>query len=217
MFIPRHPVVENQFCSYGSTTDTNGAGGVIAYAGSVVYAVEDATNEEALVKAYGSQADFAALGAEEKVPFGFLLQKVKTGYHSVHPTGFYMPGDLGSSDVIAQPTYDTNGAINGTKEVPVGVGHLGIYDTVHYTCKQTTTLGTVDDGDHMKPGQKLYAAANAGGRVTNCATVADNTDNDGECLVATAVGRVLKGVSAAKATANVSNVTLYPMRFKLLI
>jgi hypothetical protein len=39
MFIPRHPVVENQFCSYGEQTAqlALGIGGVIAYAGSVVY------------------------------------------------------------------------------------------------------------------------------------------------------------------------------------
>ena len=48
MFIPRHPVVENQFCSYGAQTATAaaGIGGVIAYAGSVVYLDPAATNEE---------------------------------------------------------------------------------------------------------------------------------------------------------------------------
>ena len=41
MFIPRHPVVENQFCSYGAQTASaaGGVGGVVAYAGSVVYLV----------------------------------------------------------------------------------------------------------------------------------------------------------------------------------
>jgi len=129
MFIPRHPVVENQFCSYGSQTATAaaGIGGVIAYAGSVVYLDETATNEEPIVKKM-------AYSASPFTPFGFLMQKVKTGYHQVHPAGFYMPGDLGSSDVIAQPSYTGAGVINGTKAVPVGVAHLGIWDTVHYTC-----------------------------------------------------------------------------------
>ncbi len=40
MFIPRHPVVENQFCSYSAqTSDVTGVGGVICYAGAVVFLV----------------------------------------------------------------------------------------------------------------------------------------------------------------------------------
>jgi hypothetical protein len=36
MFIPRHPVIEDQFCSYATQSGTGaaGVGGVIAYAGS---------------------------------------------------------------------------------------------------------------------------------------------------------------------------------------
>lgn len=75
-----------------------------------------------------------AYAATAYTPFGFLIQKVKTGYHRAHPVGFYMPGDLGSSDAIAQPSYSSAGAITGTKAVPVGVAHMGIWDTVHYTC-----------------------------------------------------------------------------------
>ena len=151
MFIPRHPVVENQFCSYGAVTSTaaaTGIGGVIAYAGSVVYLDSTADNEEAVVFKMASG----------KTPFGFLMQKVKTGYHQVHPTGFFMPGDLGSSDVIAQPSYNSSGAINGTKAVPVGIAHLGIYDTVHYTSESETGA--------LLPGETLYAAKDEA-KVTN--------------------------------------------------
>ena len=188
MFIPRHPVVENQFCKYGATTTPGGAGNVIAYAGSVVYLDATATNEEAVVMVMES----------DETPFGFLMQKVKTGYHSVHPVGMVLPGDLGSSDAIAQPVYDASGAITGTDEVPVGVAHLGIWDTVHYT---VDTPGT----NNMAPGDTLVTAT-ADGKVTN-----------GTGVNATIVGRVVKGASAAKVEANTDNTTLYPIRIKLLV
>jgi len=219
MFIPRHPVVENQFCSYheNESFGTAGVGGVICYAGSVLYLVEAATNEEPMVRAYSTQALFAALGTEEKIPFGFAMQKVKVGYHQVHPAGFMMPGDLGSSDVIAQPHYSTAGAIDGHKSAPLAVAHHGIWDTVHYTCKHAAGVIT----NYMKPGERLYPATCAGttpiGKVTNSSTVANNADDDGECLVATAVARVVKGASKAKCEANLANTTLYPIRIKLLI
>jgi hypothetical protein len=213
MFIPRHPVVENQFCSFGAQTDTTtGVGGVLCYAGAVLYLDPTATNEEAIVSAYGA---YSAGGYEE--PFGLSMQKVKTGYHQVHPTGYMMPGDLGSSDVIAQPSY-SSGAINGTKAAPLGVAHLGIWDTVHYTCAHTS--GTITAGSEMDPGDKLYVAANADSRVTNSSTVSTDTTNDGDCISAAAlyqVGRVVKGASKAKCEANIANTTLYPVRIKLFI
>ncbi len=208
MFIPRHPVVENQFCSYASQTATAaaGIGGVIAYAGSVVYLDPAATNQEPIVKKF--TFDTRAAGT----PFGFLMQKVKTGYHQVHPAGFYMPGDLGSSDVIAQPSYTGAGVINGTKAVPVGVAHLGIWDTVHYTTKGGAAAATA-----MLPGDSLYAAVDDA-KVTNSDTVTDGADDvAGEYANATVVARVVKGASAAKASANINNTTLYPIRIKLLI
>jgi hypothetical protein len=188
MFIPRHPVVENQFCKYGATTTAGGSGDVIAYAGAVVYLDAAATNEETIVK----------LMDTDQVPFGFLMQKVKTGYHNVHPVGMVLPGDLGSSDAIAQPVYDASGAITGTDEVPVGVAHLGIWDTVHYT---VDTKGT----DKMAPGETLVTAT-AAGKVTN-----------GTGVNSTSVARVVKGASAAKVEANIDNTTLFPIRVKLLV
>lgn len=202
MFIPRHPVVENQFCQYSAQTDSGavGIGGVVAYAGSVVYLDPAATNQEAMVKKM-------AHGVTES-PFGFTMQKVKTGYHQVHPVGFVMPGDLGSSDVIAQPTYNTSGAITGTKATPVGVAHLGIWETVHYTSTDVTSA--------LVPGQSLFPAADEA-KVTNSTVNSDGTDTAGERCSTTVVARVVKGVSAAKATANIANTTLYPVRIKLLI
>jgi len=219
MFIPRHPVIENQFCSYAEQTGTGsaGIGGVVAYAGSVVYLDATATNEEAMVKkmAYNESAF---------TPFGFLMQKVKTGYHQVHPSGYYMPGDLGSSDVIAQASYSAVGAVTGTKAAPVGIAHLGIYDTVHYTCVKTTVGTTSTVTTAMTPGLSLYAAADEG-KVTNSAVNATGDEDaetgdtgiGAECGGDVVVARVIKGASTAKCQANINNTTLYPIRIKLMI
>ena len=209
MFIPRHPVVENQFCKYAAqtTTGTAGIGGVVAYAGSVVYLDSTATNQEAMVKKMAHGATDA--------PFGMIMQKVKTGYHQVHPAGFMMPGDLGSSDVIAQPSYSSAGAITGTKEAPVGVAHLGIWDTVHYTC-----TGGASASAAMTPGLALYCAADEA-KLTNSTTNSNGTTDAATGArvngVTTQVATVVKGASLAKCQANIGNTVLYPIRVKLLI
>jgi len=207
MFIPRHSVVADQFCSYAENAGfgDSGAGNVVAYAGSVVYLDPTADNEESMVKKM-------AHGVTE-TPFGFIMQKVKVGYHAVHPTGFYMPGDLGSSDVIANPLYNSSGNIAGHKSAPVGVAHLGIYDTVHYQC---VVDGSGVVTSKMTPGQTLYPAANEA-RVTNSEVSSDATDTLGERCSATAVARVMKGASIAKCQANTDNVALTPIRIKLLV
>ena len=221
MFIPRHPVVENQFCVYGDqdATGTAGVGGVVAYAGACVYLYITAANQEAVVYKI-------AHTVSEEV-FGLLMQKVKTGYHQVHPTGFSMPGDLGSSDVIAQPNYDANGAIDGTKEAPLGVAHLGIWDTVHYTCAKTYS-GTWPNGTSaittsMDPGRPLYSAADEGKLTTSTDASNDgslNEDARGGDRTGSSTGQIgicMKGASDAKAVANIDNTTLYPIRVKLLV
>jgi len=213
MFIPRHPVVENQFCSYGAqTANATGVGAVVAYAGSVLWLDPAATNQEPIVYKM-------AYSASPYTPFGFAMQKVKTGYHQVHPTGFMMPGDLGSSDVIAQPSYDSNGDIEGTKEVPLGVAHLGIWDTVHYTCKMTASV--IGSGDNMNPGDVLRAAADEAkvtNNVDNAAGGTPATDKaNGAYCSEVQVGVVVKGASVAKCQANFNNTTLYPIRIKILI
>jgi hypothetical protein len=204
MFIPRHPVVENQFCSYGAQTGTSsaGVGGVVCYAGSVVYLDSTAANQEPIVLKMTS----------DQVPFGFAMQKVKTGYHQVHPTGFMMPGDLGSSDVIAQPDYDANGNIEGTKEAPLGVAHLGIWDTVHYTTERDAGTGDVEGT--MVPGDAMYASVDEAKVTTG---KAGETAAEGGRSNSTQVAVVMKGASTAKVQANVNNTTLYPIRIKLLV
>jgi hypothetical protein len=188
MFIPRHPVVENQFCQFwGQTTVSGGAGDVLAYAGSVCYLDTSAT--DATVKIYAANENYS--------PFGFLMQKVKTGYHSVHPAAFMMPGDLGSSDVIAQPSYDSNGAIDGSKPAPVGVAHLGIWDTIHYYHSAAINAGV---------GLGIRASS------MSEISVANRNSNQTQDIAMT-----VKGASAAQVTANVNNTTLYPIRVKILI
>jgi len=210
MFIPRQPVIENQFCKYASQTGTGseGVGGVIAYAGSVLYLKSDATNEESEVLRYNTFTEYGALTASEQIPFGVSMQKVKTGYHQVHPTGFMLPGDLGSSDVIAQAMYNASGVITGTREIPVGVAHNGLWDTCHYT---------VETDAKIAPGDFMYVAANAEGKMTNSTDTASDNTNDGKRMSTDVVARVLRGVSGNKAAANVANTVLYPIRVKLMI
>jgi hypothetical protein len=191
MFIPRHPVVENQFCQFHSqTTVSGGAGNVLAYAGSVCYL--DDSQTDSIVKIYAAN--------ENKVPFGFLMQKVKTGYHSIHPAGFMLPGDLGSSDVIAQPSYNANGQINGSKPAPVGVAHLGVWDTIHYW----------NNSAALNASTAMYVRKTSMSEICSAASTEHNTN-------AGIVAYVLKGASAAQVTANQNNTTLYPIRVKLVV
>jgi hypothetical protein len=201
MFSPRHTVIEDQFCQFNETSTSTGVGAVVAYAGAVCYLVNNAAQQEAIVDLYTAAGSYS--GAEA-VPFGFLMQTVKTGYHQVHPAGYYMPGDLGSSDVIAQPKYNSSGVITGTKYAPVGVAHLGIYDTIHYNVDSPGT--TV-----MKPGDMLYPDKTGSyGKINNANT---NVPTG----VSASVARVVKGASAAQVAATIANTTLYAIRIKLLI
>ena len=108
VFIPRDPVVQNQFLVHDSSqTSTETAGCVVHLTGDELVACVSGTGV---------------------VPYGFLMQNVKAE-SSAHPTGFRLPGDLGSSD-----------AFTGD---PVGVAHLGIYDTTHYDTGETYSAGDV--------------------------------------------------------------------------
>ncbi len=204
MFIPRHSVVENMYSIYGESSVATGIGGVVAYAGSVVYLDPTAANEDSIV--------FKMAHGVTETPFGVLMQKVKTDYHQVHPAGMVLDGDLGSSDAIAQPKYNASGVITGTKSVPVAVAHLGIWDTVHYTCVMSD--GTVTT--KMAPGATLYPAADEA-KLTNSTVSSDGTDTAGERCSSTAVARVMKGASIAKCQANIDNTALYAIRVKLLV
>ncbi len=107
VFIPRDPVVQNQFLTHDSEWIAT------ATAGAVVYLS-------------GDQLVAVVSGSPSGDPYGFLMQNVRAE-SSAHPTGFRLPGDLGSSD-----------AFTGD---PVGVAHLGIYDTTHYNTATTYTAG----------------------------------------------------------------------------
>jgi len=106
-FIPRDPVNQSQFLVHDSSQGdgTESAGAVVYLSGDQLVAV---------------------VSGSGNVPFGFLMQNVKAE-SSAHPTGFRMPGDLGSSD-----------AFTGD---PVGVAHLGLYDTTYYDTADTFTAG----------------------------------------------------------------------------
>jgi hypothetical protein len=115
VFIPRDPVVQNQFLAHDSSKGTTAtAGSVVSLSGDELVEVVSGTNT---------------------LPYGFLMQSVKAE-SSAHPTGFRLPGDLGSSD-----------AFTGD---PVAVAHLGLYDTTHYNTATTYAagdlLGVLNDG-----------------------------------------------------------------------
>ena len=106
VFIPRDPVSQNQFLTHDSTwANTATAGAVVQLSGDELVSPVSGTST---------------------YPYGFLMQNVKAE-SSAHPTGFRLPGDLGSSD-----------AFTGD---PVGVAHLGIYDTTFYNTATTYTAG----------------------------------------------------------------------------
>jgi hypothetical protein len=107
VFIPRDPVMQNQFLVHDSSKGTT------ATAGAVV--------------SLSASEKVEVVSGTLTVPYGFLMQNVKAE-SSAHPTGFRLPGDLGSSD-----------AFTGD---PVGVAHLGLYDTTFYdTAESAYTAG----------------------------------------------------------------------------
>lgn len=115
VFIPRDPVMQNQFLVHDSSKGTTAtAGAVVSLSASEKVEVVSGTNTH---------------------PYGFLMQNVKAE-SPAHPTGFRLPGDLGSSD-----------AFTGD---PVGVAHLGLYDTTFYdttaTYQRGDLLGVTGEG-----------------------------------------------------------------------
>ena len=186
MFIPRHPVVEDQFCKFAETTMSGGCGATAVYAGAVCYL--DNSQVDSIVRIYAAD--------EGDVAFGFLMQEIKVDYHAIHPVGYMLPGDMGSSTVIAQPKYDSNGVINGTVATPVGIAHLGIWDT---TCYYST--GALNAGTTLG----VRKAANS-----ELSNIDVNT-------VSTDCAKVVAGANATQVAGNVAGTTLYPIRVKLVI
>lgn len=103
----RHPIVENQFCTFDSETGES-------------YPIPAGR----LVKVTGVTADGRTVvdlvsDAEADQVFGFLMQKVKEEY-SLFPPGYRLRSDMGSSDAFAGD--------------PVGVAHGrgAVYETDQY-------------------------------------------------------------------------------------
>ncbi len=190
-FIPRHPVIQDQFCSYTQTTTGSGGtgtGATIAEAGSVVIITDYGTAWSELDRTIVRRVETG--DAAGTLPHGLLMQKIKTGYEAVHPAGYVLRKDMGSSDAIALPKY-TSGSIVGTRTVPVGVGMLGIWETTHY----------VYSGANGFAGGALLYACNEG---TVGAT--------GDSVITAVMAIVEKGLTDAEATAGTK-----ALRIKLLI
>lgn len=144
-FIPRHPVIQDQYCSYVETTTGSGGtgtGATLAEAGSVVIITSYGTTWSELDRTVVRRVVTGDTASTR--PHGFLMQKIKTGYEAVHPAGYVLRKDHGSSDAIAQPRY-TSGSIVGTKTVPVGVGMLGIWETTHYVYSGSAGFSAGDE------------------------------------------------------------------------
>jgi hypothetical protein len=98
------------------------------------------------------------------------MQNIKAE-SSAHPTGFRLPGDLGSSD-----------AFTGD---PVAVAHLGLYDTTYYNTSATYTAGDwlgVDNTGAVVPvddgaAQAFGAQNGIDDALTDVVAVAQNTLN----------------------------------------
>lgn len=191
-FIPRHPVIQDQFCSYVETTTGSGGtgtGATIAAAGSVVILLGYGSSWSELDRAMVRRVEAADTNTLR--PHGFLMQKIKTGYEAVHPQGYVLRKDMGSSDAIALPKL-SSGSIVGTKTVPVGIGMLGIWETTHYVYSGAVGFAA---------GDELFACDE--GKVGLTAVkVLDNYT----------VAVVEKGLSDADATAGTKS-----LRIKLLI
>jgi len=172
-FVPRHPVIVDQFCTHDATNNST------ANAGAVVYLTgTDATNKRGKV---------STVSGTGNAPYGFLTQKVKAESSDV-PTGYRWPGDLGSSD-----------AYSGD---PVGVAHLGIYDTTDYVLNTGNTTFTA--------GELLYAsiAAASKGKVTNGTTTPDVAQENSSDKV---VAKVVVGLTATEVAAGTA------LRIQILI
>lgn len=126
-FIVRHPIVENQYCSF----DDNTGESLPVAAGRVVYVKGETDNSRALVDVVTDadvQADLVA---------GFLMQKVKEESSEL-PPGYSFRSDMGSSDAILR---------GGPVPVGVASGAGAVYETDQY----------VDNGsDGIAAGTVLY-------------------------------------------------------------
>jgi hypothetical protein len=127
MFIAREPVLENSFCKHDPTQNTpmNASTPIVSPQGAVCTIV-GCDGETAVVKKMESC---------DEVPFGFLMQEIRTDYnHEYIPWGGMHPRDLGTQRCFVGD--------------PIGVAHHGIYSTNVY-----------DTDVQINAGDFLYASA----------------------------------------------------------
>lgn len=128
MFIAREPVLENSFCKHDTTQNTplNSNTPIVCQQGRVAV-ISGNDGETTVVKGMDSC---------DQVPFGFLMQEVRTQYLREYiPFGGVMDRDRGTQREF----------VGG----PIGVAHHGIYSTNVYT---------IQSGD-ISAGDNLYATA----------------------------------------------------------
>lgn len=127
MFIARETVLENSFCKHSSAQSTplNANTPIVCPQGAVATIV-GCDGETAVVKKMESC---------NEIPFGFLLQEIRTEYNREYiPWGGMHPRDIGTQRCFVGD--------------PIGVAHHGIYDTNVY-----------DTDVQINAGDFLYASA----------------------------------------------------------
>ena len=111
VFIPRDPVMQNQFCTHDSSQGTTASAGQVIYlSGNQLVAVVSGTGNE---------------------PYGFLLQSVKSEISGM-PAGWRTPADMGSSDaftgdpvgVAHEGLYDTTQYVLDSAKSTITAGEM---------------------------------------------------------------------------------------------
>ncbi len=153
----RHPIVENQFCSFDATSSEV----LPVEAGTLVKVVGVTTNGRTLV-------DVVTDAAADTV-FGWLMQKVKA-VSSEMPPGFLFRGDMGSSDAfLGDPVgiAHGNGAIYETNQyVDNGADGVTAGDTLYVDDDGKLEDTQTDAGDAVAEAmQTLTASEMAAGKM----------------------------------------------------
>ena len=127
MFIAREPVLENMFCRHDSTQSTPinpGVSPVVSPQGALC-TIAGCDGETTIVK---------KMTACSQKPFGWLMQEIRTDYnHEYIPFNGMMAKDMGTQKTFVG--------------YPIGVAHLGIYDTNVYNVES----GGVTAGADLYP------------------------------------------------------------------
>ena len=101
-FNVRHPLVENQYCSFNKDTSET----LPVAAGTVVYVMGETSDSRALVDVVSDAS------AQVNLIAGFLMQKV-VAESSEMPPGFMFRSQMGSTDAIVQDSHPPVGVASG--------------------------------------------------------------------------------------------------------